>query len=317
VFPLIDLVLGFSHLPTQFSILTFFKQIVAQFGGWYFVQSIPATGISSANILFSHVSQSNFVANIFSSFRWPVVLISILVAGAIFYAYYHLIKKENNKMIQLLGIIFLGIVGGYSIGWYILTGDRVFVRRLDSVFAFLLVFFTIYGLSNFQISRFVSTISTAKKYIYFFVILTFLSFCATIIYATGPNVRVVSHDEYESAQYIYDREKTNLQPCVLSDTWLLLALEGVSRGAIVGGGFPMSNNFGQVERVKLYKEILKNPDVRILSQISSVMPVSSCYVAVSRDEIDPRTEQRLHDLLGHLVFKSGSVLVWKMDLKKL
>ncbi|OGH66683.1 MAG: hypothetical protein A3B90_02610 [Candidatus Magasanikbacteria bacterium RIFCSPHIGHO2_02_FULL_41_13] len=316
-FPCIDLVLGFSQWPTSFSVWNFFKQVFGQFAGWYFARPISSTSISSANILFSHVSENSYVANIFSSFRWPIVLLSIFVAGSLVYALYSIIKKEKNILLRILAVVFFCIAGGYIIGWYVLTGDRVFVRRLDSVFAFLLLIFTLYGIFCFDFSKIISKFSLQKKYIYFFVILTFLSFSATTIYATGPNVRVLSRDEYKAAQYIFSREKTNPNPCVLSDTWLLLALEGVSSGTLVGGGFPITNNFGQKERVKLYNELLKNPDLRILPQISSVMPMPFCYLVLSRDEIDPRTEQRLHDFLGDLVFKSGPVLVWKMGLKKL
>lgn len=316
LFPIVDVVLGFSHFPTHFSMLIFLKQVFGQFGGWYFARPISNIEISSANILFSHASRSSYVANIFSSFRWPVILLSIFVAASVFYALYRIIKKEKNILLHILGMFFLSVVGGYIIGWYVLTGDRVFVRRLDSVFAFLLMIFTLYGIFQFDFSKTIFKLSIQKKYLYFFIALTFFSFTATTIYATGPNVRVVSRDEYNAAQYIFAQENNSGQSCVMSDTWELLALEGVSSGAIVGGGFPIRSNFGQAERVALYTELLKNPDLRIFPQISAVMPVPYCYVAISREAIDPRTEQRLHDFLGDLVFKSGSVLVWKMDLKK-
>lgn len=315
IFPLVDFVLGFSHIPHTFSIFNFFKQIVGQFGGWYFARPISAQEISSANILFSHVSEHSYVANIFSSVRWPLIPVSIFIGLSIGRAFYCFIKKDKTLLSHIFALLFMCVVGGYIIGWYVLTGDRVFVRRLDSVFAFLLIIFTLYGIFSVDVSKVISKISVHKKYISFFIILTVLSFVATTIYSTGPHVRVVSGDEHKTAQYIFSQQKSDVSPCVLSNTWILLALEGVSSGSIVGGGFPITNNFGQTERVKLYSELLKNPDIRIVPQLSSVMPVPYCYIALSRDDLDPRTEQRLHDFLGDLVFKSGSVLVWKMELK--
>ncbi len=318
LFPLVDSILGFSHIPSTFSLITFLKQVIGQFGGWYFARPVSNGVISSANILFSHVSKSNYIENIFSSFRWPVVGLCIFVAGCMARALWHTIKKENNTVFQVLALLFLCIAGGYIVGWYILTGDRVFVRRLDSVFAFLILIFTLYGIFTFNIEQYSATFSLQKKYVYFLIALITFSFTATTIYATGPNVRVVSRDEYKASQYIFAQFLSNdtMPPCVLSDTWTLLALEGVSSGNIVGGGFPIDKNFGQTQRVRLYNEFLKNPDSRITPQIASVLPVATCFVAISRDEVDPRTEERIHNFLGDLVFKSGPVLVWKMELKK-
>ncbi len=330
LFPLLDLVLGFSHLPPSFSLINFFKQIFGQFGGWYFARPITDVEIASANILFNHITTSAYVANIFSAFRWPVIFITFCIGLALVQAAYSLIKRDRVPSVNIggkslhwhvLGLLFVSVVGGYIIGWYILTGDRVFVRRLDSIFAFLLIIFTLYGVFSFtswrtgNFSKVIAKLSNKQTYIYFFIFTFIFSFIATTIYATGPDVRVMSRDEYMAAKYIFTQEKENPKLCVLSDTWILLALEGASSGNIVGGGFPIGNNFGQQERVKLYNEFLKNPDIRILPAISQVMPVPFCYVALSRDKIDPRTEQRIHDFLGNLVFKSGPVLVWKMELK--
>ncbi len=317
LFPAIDFLLGFSHFPSNFSIVNFFKQVLGQFGGWYFARPISNIEISSANILFNHLPQMAYVKNIFSAFRWPVVLLCILSSISLVSAFYCVIKKETNRFVQMLAILSVSTFGGYSIGWYILTGDRVFVRRLDSILAFLLVFFVLYGIFAFDFSKIISKLSSKKTYIYFLTLLTFFSFCATTIYATGPDIRVLSSDEYQAASFLWSQEKENQKSCVLADTWPLLALEGVSGGRVVGGGFPIDANFGQAERVRLYSELLKNPDIRIIPQIQALVDVSFCYIVVSRDQVDPRIELALNHFLGDLLFKSGPILVWKLELKKL
>jgi hypothetical protein len=168
LFPLVDFILGFSRFPETFSIFTFFKQLLGQFGGWYFAKPISNMEISSANILFNQVPASAYVENIFSAFRWPVVLLCILSSISLVSAFYCVIKKEKNPLLQMLAIVTVSTFWGYIIGWYILTGDRVFVRRLDSVLAFLLLLFTLYGVFSFDFSKIISKLSFKKKYIYFF-----------------------------------------------------------------------------------------------------------------------------------------------------
>ncbi len=142
------------------------------------------------------------------------------------------------------------------------------------------------------------------------------AFVATTIYASGPDLRVMSESEVSTAKVISTLLNGTAVPCVLADTWSLLALEGVSRGRIVGGGFPIGENFGQVERVALYNEFLKNPDERIIASIVSVVPAERCFVMLSQDALDSRTEVRIHEFLGNAIAKIGDMLFWEMELKK-
>jgi hypothetical protein len=174
----------------------------------------------------------------------------------------------------------------------------------------------LYGVFSCDFKEWMRSWSKKKVYISLFTLIFFYSFVATTIYASGPDIRVVSRDEYLSAEYLARYQESGQNACVLADTWILLPLEGLSRGTVVGGGFPIGANFGQAERVELYNEFLKNPDARIIPKIFAVVPSESCFVVVSQNDIDPRKEVLIHELLGNAVMKFGDILIWKMELKK-
>jgi hypothetical protein len=314
-FPLIDFVFGFSRLPDQFSFWNFFKQTVGQFGGWFFAKPISPGEIASSNIVFNHMTEVAFVSNIFTNFRWPIILLMGIMSLAIVRGLFVMIKKERTIIWQMLAILLITVLGGYILGWYVLVGDRVFVRRLDAILAWLLLAFTLFGIFSFDFKQKIRTWSNKQKYICFTLALFMYSFVATTLYASGPDIRVVAKEEYAAAEYIFEQQKNETNPCVLADTWVLLALEAVSSGNIVGGGFPIDANFGQKERAGLYQELLKNPDARIIPKIKEVKDASSCFIALSRRDIDTPTETKLNAFLGNLIFKSGEVLIWELDLK--
>jgi len=315
IFPLLDWVLEFSHWPHNFSLWNFIKSSLGQLGGWYFAGPIGGPEIASANILFNHMPVGAFVSNIFTAFRWPILLLTFLVCVALVRAFLLLLKKERSLMWHVLALIFVCLLGGYILGWYVLTGDRVFVRRLDSALAWFFLLFALFGILSFSFKEKFSALATRTKYILFTVLLFVVSFFATMLYASGPDIRVMSVDEYQAAQFLWQQKKDAPVPCVLADTWILLALEGVSASKIVGGGFPIDQNFGQAERVRLYNELLKNPDARIIPQIAQVTPAPSCLIAISRRDIDAPTEEKFNLFLGNLLWKTGEILIWQLDLK--
>ena len=69
----------------------------------------------------------------------------ILIWLVVFYALYASRKSKMQLQWTILRYLFAVVAGGYVIGWFVLEGDRSFVRRLDAMFAFLILVFFLYG----------------------------------------------------------------------------------------------------------------------------------------------------------------------------
>lgn len=312
IFPLLELISRISYLPKNINWFGNLKNLVGQFTGYYYATSIRSHDILSGNILFNHTPESAFVENIFTSYRWWLVPAMLLVWFLVKFALVDILRKKKGEIWSLFVWLVFVVVGGYIIGWFILDGDRSFVRRLDPVFAILVIIFFIYGF-DILIRR------VSKKYLKSIIILGFIilfSWFTTFSYATGPDMRVVSQDEYGVARYIWensDSDKNNY--CVLGDTWILLALEGISAGQIVGGGFPIDYQFGQEERVDLLKKMRTNPTPDLLERSGDLTGAESCWL-VAGSEMDSEIKDKIESIFnrkGEIIY---NMLVWEQDLKK-
>jgi hypothetical protein len=137
-----------------------------------------------------------------------------------------------------------------------------------------------------------------------------LSFAMSISYSLGPDTRAVSMDEFNAMEYVWYVEKESLAtpPCVIADTFPLLALEGISSKYIIGGGFPINQYFAQPEREALLQEMLKNPREEIWRQALDITKTNTCWLVVHTKDFHSNSFFNQHQLD---VVEFGSVLAWK------
>lgn len=274
VLPGIELLSRVSHLSTSWYWLEQVKRMAGEWSGWYFASEIRPHDIVSGNIIFNHTPLSAFVSSPFVDWRWhiPVLLICLwIVIG------YGLIKAWQSRRIQpkLYALLLSLLIGGYGIGWYVLAGDRLLIRRSDALIAITMLCMFVYGLQQMH-----DMARVQYKRIAVFMVLLFLSWSATTTYASGPDMRVVSKEEYAAAERIWEQEKNKETHCVLADTWPLLALEAISGGTIVGGGFPMDYQFGQPERVRLLDALRQtsSTDAVIVDEAKLITGAETCTI---------------------------------------
>jgi ssDNA-binding Zn-finger/Zn-ribbon topoisomerase 1 len=130
----------------------------------------------------------------------------------------------------------------------------------------------------------------------------------TASYALGPDIHALSLDEYKAVQYIWDQEKNNTQHCVVGDTYPLLALEAVSHKRIIGGGFPIDQYFGQIEKEAVFQELKNNSRVEVWRNTLNLTKVNICWLVVNDKDFHKTafSDQHKDDML---LF--GDMLVWK------
>ena len=104
-----------------------------------------------------------------------------------------------------------------------------------------------------------------------------MSVAITASYTLGPDTFTVSSNQLEAVEYVWLLEKNSDKRCVLGDTYPLLALEAVSQKEIIGGGFPIDANFGQPERVELYKQMNIAINDNLLRTTANLTKADHCW----------------------------------------
>lgn len=308
VFPVLELFARTSRLPTQFNFVFQAKQLVGQFTGWYFASGIRPHDILSGNIIFNHTPSFAFVSSLFMDWRWPIILFMILIWLFVSCALFFDKKNDIQSEWIILKLFSLSVISGYIIGWFVLEGDRSFIRRFDGMFAFCILIFFVYGL----------IMILNKKFFRFYsrVIVLFLCFgfawLSSVTYASGPDMRVLSQNEYDAAYYISQKIDTKeVNHCVLADTWVLLALEGVSGQKIVGGGFPIDYQFAQNERQSFYNEIQSGEHDDILLRLHKTTNSDKCFVVLPKNIITPDKYEFMQNMTGSDGVAKGEFFVWE------
>lgn len=300
VIPVIEVVGHISQIPQKIDALVSLKSFVGQFSGWYFASVIRPHDILSGNIFFNHAPLYAFVPNFFLVWRWWIIPVMVLLWGI---AVIGFIRAPKTVIWSMFRYLLVTVFGGYVIGWYILVGDRLFTRRLDAMLAFLVLIFFLQGVLYLG-SRYTLT---ARHYTFIPAVL--LSFFVTATYTSGPDIRVVSRDEYDAARYVWNsigEEISHL--CVLADTWTLLPLEALSVGRIVGGGFPIDYQFGQPEREVLLREMIANPRPSVLTVAKEKTGAAACTIILPRE--GEKTDQ-MTTLVGTAPASFGELSVWQ------
>lgn len=315
-FPLLEIFSGASTWPVVWDWMVSLKQYVGQFSGWYYASGIRPHDIVSGNIFFNHTPAFAFVSTLFTDWRWHVMPVMALFFGLAACGYWRLLRRDDSPLWRTLGFLSGAVFVGYVWSWFILSGDHSFVRRLDIVFGFLVSLFFLFCFSSVR-RRIDAIIGKKKKRLSTVALVLLLSWFGATAYAGGPDLRVVSKNEYDVARYIWETmDKNGEDDCVLADTWVLLPLEGFSSGRIVGGGFPIDAQFGQATRVALLAEVTTKPSEEAIGQIHSLTGASSCWFVVPIADVGQEKAASLKEIIGLDPKETSGFYLWHIPLKK-
>ena len=312
LFPLIELTLGISTWPAHIDWFAEAKQMFGQFSGWYYAQAIRPHDILSGNIFFNHTPVSAFVSTFFTDWRWHVIPALGLIFGMAAYGFFQLIQKEDTTEWRVLGYFSGAVCFGYIFNWFVLTGDRSFVRRLDLMFACCVLLFFFRGFFALRVR--IGAGSQKKKRAGLAAAIILFSWFGATAYASGPDMRVVSNAQYHVAQAA-TQMVSSTPACVLADTWVLLPLEGLSAGRIVGGGFPIDAQFGQTERTNLFSDMLADPKPVLLDRIKKATGADTCIFIAQKSRIDTQKAEILQDLADKAPEDLYGYHIWQFPLK--
>lgn len=321
LFPMLEYILGSSIFTKSIDLVSKTVQVVGQFSGWYFASAIRPHDILTGNIIFNHTPNYSFVSSIFMDFRWPVMVFFLLIYVTVFIGLFCRRKRKDSVAVKVIQYIFLSVVSGYFLSWFLMGGDHSLVRRLDAMIGFLLVIFSLFGI--FIFFKKLKSVNLQKIVVLFLVFI--FSWVTATTYASGPDMRVVSDSEYEVASYLWEQVRNESdEVCIVADTWILLILESLSSQKIVGGGFPIDSQFGQFERVELYNGIQKMEFENFIERSHIVSGKDKCYLVLPREgvnfDLEAYFDSQMNNsgklIVDFVVWEEMSVVV-EEDLKEI
>ncbi|MCX6784478.1 MAG: hypothetical protein NTV81_00890 [Candidatus Komeilibacteria bacterium] len=271
--PAIELLSGYSQFSTP-QWLTAFKQTVSGLLAWHFVALTTGDNLMF-NWLFNQPPSEALVSNFFITARSWVVIIMIIVWLLVLVG---LIKSFTSRspLVKALASLSLILFFAYLVDWFILSGERIFTRRLDLVFSLLIGWLIIIAWQSWR-SYQVKFLS--NKWVLLLVAII-VAWVAAATYSSGPDLRATSQSEYQLAQNLWQRsDQLASHHCVLADDWVLLVLEGVSGGKIVAGGFPLYLQYSQPERKKIMTEFQTKPIDEVIALARELTGSNRCLVA--------------------------------------
>ncbi len=305
--PTVEVVFGISNFPERLDVISEAKQISGQLFGWYYASDIRPHDIASGNLFFNHTPEYAFVSSVFTAWRWWIVPFMVFLWIVSLYGLYRFVREKQPLRFLLPAWFFVLLGGSYKIGWFFLEGDRLFTRRLDPFLSTMVILFFCIGLlAMFYNIRYKSFILKRFVAIALIFIITWFGMSS---YASGPDMRTASVDEYAVATFVWnDIKESRNEHCILADTWILLPLEGLSAGKIVGGNFPIGYQFGQEERVSFYNKFLTGEvTTSTVQDVFRVAQQESCMVilpagAISEEQETSITLFALHDPIRYSGF---------------
>lgn len=308
--PVLEIITGYGNLNLNLNLFTQLKQLIGNFLGIYIASGPRPHDIATGNILFNQMPSYAFVQNVFTAWRWwiPVFALGFWVA---FKAGLWVSLKKNAEHLWLFVMTYALFIS-YILSRYFMVGEQVLTRRLDVVLAFLAIIVAVVGLRyvvheirnrKYEIGR-VAVIFPVSCFLFIII----MSISITSSYSLGPDTETVSLDEYTAMEYIWGQEKDSGHPCVIAQTYPLLALEAISKKHVVGGGFPINATFAQPER----EEVLQKLDSAETIETGLVLGIkatgaSSCWVVT---ESDPERDRAFAGLVSEQkIF--GETFVWR------
>ncbi len=297
--PALELLAGYSHFDKNINWLGQIKQVLGNFFGIYLASGPRPHDIAFGNIIFNQTPLVAFVPNLLTQWRWWIVVFTICFFGIAVYGWVRAWKTKTTAG-QWLAVMSVGVVDGYIIANYFLAGSHILARRLDAVVALFLILLFFYGLEKFILNNYKKTILAVF----------ILTIGITASYSLGPDTNTVSANEYQASKYIWNQERSENRPCVLGDTFPLLALEAISAKEIIGGGFPIDANFAQLERVELFSQMNVGINDHLLSDLTNLRGVNHCWFMGSTDNF---AKQGILNTGNFKVFGDTSVVRYNIN----
>jgi len=292
--PILELITNFSQLSSKIKLWPQIKAILGSFGAWYAATGLRASDITVGNIIFNQPPLSALVTNVFTINRLWICVFMLALWVAFVFGWNKLLNKQKNNFEIIWLILTVGLFGGYILSRYFLVGENILSRRLDAVLAVLFVLPVAYYLFDILIKQ----KNTLKQRSLLFFVIFVCSLTTTASYTLGPDIQVVSQSQFSAANYVWKEIKnSNDVPCVLSDTYTSLVLEGVSGKKVVGGGFPMNLYFSQPELNRLLIVSKTQPD-QALFQAKKILNSNTCFLIGEYNLPDP-------------IIKFGEIKVYK------
>ena len=309
--PIFELITNLSVLNNLPSIFSNAKQTVGYLSGITYALAIRSEDILTGNIFFNHTPLIAFVPNIFNIFRWHIPLVMFGVWCLFFIGIFYILLKEKRKEWQIVTLFSFLVAGGYIVGWIFFSGDHLFIRRLDPVLALVILFGSFYTIYNTRIFK-----RILDKKIISFSLVTLIILFGTTAYSSGPDMQVVSVNEYKANQYIFSLIKDDQHYCVISNSWTLLTLEYFSNKKIVGGGFPIDRQFAQPELTNIYQSLLNTSfELSMLDKAFGITGSNRCILAIPKESVTSEQKKVLDAKLSDYDLGDLSMYVWVVEKK--
>ena len=260
IFLILDIKMKFA----TFDFSSIFKKIIG-----FFIHFLSPSLIPNVNLA---MPRAMFFAPILS------VIFFIIVAIGIFH--FFKTKKDSKYILNFFISIFLA----YIYCWTILTGDRVFSRKIGIIVSLFLLFFFVYGI--YYIFLKINKININKKQAIIILLGLFIASIGTLQYASGPVIELNMNYDLNSFQYVYDKVKNDEHPCVIGDTIHTILLEYISKNKLVAGGFSQTGNYVQADRSRIFNSILKEPDKKYLEEAEKITGSNNCILIADNRNID-------------------------------
>jgi len=263
ILPVLELAGKFSVWDSGVNILLQAKQFAGNFLSLYLAAGPRPHDIIGGNILFNQMPASIFTSNILTQWLWwlPMVILS-----AIIFIILGIKRNRKDPIYKFILTIFSVLLTSYFLSFYLLSGERLFSRRLDATLALLFLILLFYGVKDILDKKCMAGLAVV-----------ILSLAITASYTLGPDTYTVSANQYTAINYVWSQEQNSNTHCVLGNTYPLLALEAVSGKEIIGGGFPIDASFAQPEREELFKQMNIAINDNLLSQTASLTKADHCW----------------------------------------
>ncbi len=305
--PTVELVVKYSEWGSRFGFWGGIKQFFGNFTAWYLATGPRPHTIDTGNVFFNQVPAAAFVANFFNQDLWWLVILAstILLMGLVGLV---VALRSRDSRHQFFAFLFIALFGGYFVCRYLLSGANIISRRLDAPLAFLIIVLVMLAAQTIWLKYF-EKIQNWQRRTVLLICIAVLSIGVGVSYSLGPNLNTTSTDAWRAMKYVYEQTTMYVgAPCVLADTYPLLGLEYLSSKKIVGGGFPMGDNFSQVERVKLFESMKSDPAADIFVRAHGITGANICYFVVGSKEIK-YNGYTYRESDGWKLF--GDYIVWK------
>lgn len=276
--PAMELMAGYSRW-TLWAPLNSLKKLLIGLFSWRIAFGLPNSDTDFGNILFNQPAVSVLIKNIFTVWPYWIFIFALLFWVLAIYGLYKIFKVQEKIW---LAVIILVLFVNHFVSRLFLGGDNILTRRMDFVLALSALILFFYALSDFIPEHWQFNFKKDSLLIILFILI--ISIGAATSYASGPDAFTVDRNEYLAMAQINNVIK-NTPACVLSDTYALLILEYLSQKQIIGGGFPINENFAQPEREKIYQILLNADDENVQRSAKMFTGAETCYLVAKKSEL--------------------------------